>query len=59
MLGLVLGHCRKESSGIVAAGAAELGGKHLVAVARLHLDQLREIEGVHNAELGQVKTGGH
>ena len=37
----------------------KLRGEHQVAVVRLELDQRREVEGVHQAEFGQVKTGGH
>jgi hypothetical protein len=47
VLGFVLGHLGEEGAGIVAAAAAQLGSEHLVAVARLHLDQLRKVEGVH------------
>ena len=59
VLGLVFRHLGEKGAGIVATCAAELGGKHLVAMAGLHLDELREIESVHQAELGQVKSGSH
>jgi hypothetical protein len=38
---------------------AELGGELQVALVGLHLDEHRKVEGVHQAEAGEVETGGH
>ena len=55
MLGLVIGHRGEERPGIVlVAGAADLGSEQLVTLVRFLLDQNGEVEGVHEAELGQV-----